>query len=65
MGKSKHTEAQIIVALKQVEAGRTVENVARECGMSRPRSATGRRSLAARMSARRSVCVRWKMRTRV
>jgi transposase InsO family protein len=34
MSKSRHTEAQIITALKQVEAGRTVEDVARECGVS-------------------------------
>jgi len=32
MSRSKHTEAQIIVALKQVEAGRTAEDVAREQG---------------------------------
>jgi hypothetical protein len=31
MNKSKHTEAQIIAALKQVEAGRTAEDVVREC----------------------------------
>jgi hypothetical protein len=31
MSKSRHTEAQIITALKQVEAGRTVDDVAREC----------------------------------
>ena len=30
MSKSKHTEAQMIAALKQVEAGRKVEDVARE-----------------------------------
>ena len=35
MSRSKHTEAQIIAALKQVEAGRTVDDVARECGMSK------------------------------
>jgi putative transposase len=35
MSKSKHSEAQIIAALKQVEAGRTVEDVARECGVSK------------------------------
>jgi putative transposase len=35
MSKSKHTEAQIIGALKQVEAGRTAEGVARECGVSK------------------------------
>jgi hypothetical protein len=29
MRKSKHTEAAIIAALKQVEAGRRVEDVAR------------------------------------
>jgi len=32
IGNSKHTEAQIIAALKQIEAGRTVDDVARECG---------------------------------
>jgi putative transposase len=35
MSKSKHTEAQIIAALKQVEAGRTAEDVAREQGVSK------------------------------
>jgi putative transposase len=35
VSKSKHTEAQIIQALKQVEAGRTVDDVARECGVSK------------------------------
>ena len=34
MGKGRHTEAQIIAALKQVEAGRTIDDVARECGVS-------------------------------
>ena len=35
MSRSKHTEAQMIAALKQVEAGRKVEGVARECGVSK------------------------------
>ncbi len=35
MSKSRHTEAQIIAALKQVEAGRTTEDVAREQGVSK------------------------------
>ena len=35
MGKGKHSEAQIIAALKQVEAGRKVEDVARESGVSK------------------------------
>ncbi len=35
MGKGKHSEAQIIAALKQVEAGRATEDVARECGVSK------------------------------
>jgi len=30
MSKSKHPEAQMIAALKQVEAGRKIEHVARE-----------------------------------
>jgi putative transposase len=35
MSKSKHSEAAIIGALKQVEAGRKVEDVAREQGVSK------------------------------
>jgi putative transposase len=34
MSKKWHTEAQIIAALKQVEGGRRVEDVAREAGVS-------------------------------
>ena len=33
MSRSKHSEAQIIAALKQVEAGRRAEDVARESGV--------------------------------
>ena len=35
MSRSRHTEAQMIAALKQVEAGRAVEDVARELGVSK------------------------------
>jgi putative transposase len=35
MSKSKHSEAQIIGVLKQVEAGRKIEDVAREQGVSK------------------------------
>jgi len=35
MSRGKHTEAQMIGALKQVEAGRKAEDVAREMGVSR------------------------------
>jgi putative transposase len=35
MSKSKHSEAQMIGALKQVERGRKVEDVAREQGVSK------------------------------
>ncbi len=35
MSRGKHTEAQIIAALKQVEAGRTADDVARENGVSK------------------------------
>ena len=35
MSRSRHTEAQIIGALKQLEAGRKVEDVAREVGVSK------------------------------
>ena len=35
MSRSRHTEAQIIGALKQLEAGRKTEDVAREVGVSK------------------------------
>jgi len=35
MSRSRHTEAQMIGALKQMEAGRTAEDVGRELGMSK------------------------------
>ncbi len=35
MSKSKYTEAQIIGALKQLDAGRKAEEVAREMGVSK------------------------------
>ncbi len=35
MSKSKHTEAQMIGALKPLEAGRKAEDVAREMGVSK------------------------------
>ena len=35
MSRGKHTEAQMIGALKQVEAGRRAEDVARELGVSK------------------------------
>jgi len=35
MSKSRHTEGQMIGALKQLEAGRKAEDVAREVGVSK------------------------------
>lgn len=35
MSKSKHTEAEMIGALKQLEAGRRADDVAREVGVSK------------------------------
>ncbi len=35
MSKSKHTEVQMVAALKQMEAGRRAEEVAREVGVSK------------------------------
>ena len=35
MSRGKHTAAEIIAALKQVEAGRKAEDVAREVGVSK------------------------------
>ena len=35
MGRGKHTEAQMVGAIRQVEAGRKAEDVAREVGVSK------------------------------
>ena len=35
MSRGKHTEAQIVAALKQMDAGRKAEDVAREVGVSK------------------------------
>ncbi|HZQ92380.1 MAG TPA: transposase, partial [Terriglobales bacterium] len=35
MSRSKHTEAEMIAALKQMDAGRRAEDVAREVGVSK------------------------------
>jgi len=35
MSRSRHTESQMITALKQLEAGRKAEDVAREFGVSK------------------------------
>jgi len=35
VSRTKHTEAQMIAALKQMEAGRKAEDVAREVGVSK------------------------------
>ena len=35
MSRTRHTEAEIIAVLKQVEAGRKAEDVAREIGVSK------------------------------
>jgi hypothetical protein len=47
MSRSRHTEAQMIGALKQVEAWRAVEDVAREVGFRSTRSMPGKRSMVA------------------
>ena len=47
MSRSKHTEAQLIAAVKQMEAGREAEDVAREVGVSATRSMPVSRSMEA------------------
>ncbi len=49
MSKSMHTEAQMIGALKELEAGRKAEDVAREVGYRSTRSKPGKQSTAAWM----------------
>jgi hypothetical protein len=65
MSKSKHSEAQIIAALKQVEAWWTADDVARECGVFSlsTRSMPGSLGSAAWMPVKHRGCGRWKMRT--
>jgi hypothetical protein len=52
MGKSKHSEAQMIEGLKQVEAGRGAAEVGRQYGSRHTRFMRGKPSTAAWMSAR-------------
>jgi putative transposase len=62
MKKGKHTEEQIIGVLKQVEAGRTVKEVARELGVSEATIYTWKRKyggMEVSEARRRS----WSMRT--
>jgi putative transposase len=54
MKKSKPTEEQIIGVLKQVEAGRTVKELARGLGVSEAQSTPGRASTGGMESARRA-----------
>ena len=63
MSRSKHSEAQIIGALKQVEAGRTVEDVAREVGVSGATIYAWKAKFGGWTRAKHSVCEPWKMRT--
>jgi len=42
MSRTRHTEAQMIGALRQVKAGRAVEDVAREVGVRSTRSTPGK-----------------------
>ena len=57
MGRSRHTEAQIIAALKQVEAGRTVDDVARECGVGQATIYTWKSKFGGMEVSERSSCV--------
>lgn len=47
MSRSKHCEAEIIAAVKQLDAGCNAENVAWEVGISTHTIMSGRRSTAA------------------
>lgn len=46
MSKGKHSEAEMIKALQQMEAGRRAEDIAREVGVSKHTIYRGRRSTA-------------------
>jgi|HubBroStandDraft_1064217.scaffolds.fasta_scaffold2584972_1 hypothetical protein len=63
MGKSGHTEAHITAALKQVEAGPSVDGVTRECGVSQAMIYSRTVKLADWKPARHNGCGGGKMRT--
>jgi len=63
MSRSKHTEAQMIAALKQVEAGRTTDDVARECGVSKHTIYAWKVKFGGMEPARHRSCALWRMRT--
>jgi len=52
MGKSRHSEAQITAALKQLEAGRAAEEVARDCVVSKHTIYGSKPSTAAQTSVK-------------
>jgi putative transposase len=65
MSRSEHTEAQIIAALKQVEAGRTAEDVGRENGVSAATIYAWKAKFGGWRPVKSSACVRWRIRTHV
>jgi len=63
MKKTTFTEEKIIGAVKQMESGRAVKEVARELGVTTRRYTTGRPSTAAWRSATRNACGFRRMKT--
>ena len=64
MKKTRHSEEQIIGALKQVEAGRKVSELARELGVSEATLYTWKSKCGGMGDQRRhAVCANWRMRT--
>ena len=62
MSRAQHSEAEIIAALKQVDAGRKVEDVAREVGVTKhpPRAESN-----VRRHGKRNGHAGWRTRTSV
>ncbi len=63
MSKSKHSAAQIIAALKQVEAGRTVDDMPRECGVSKHTLYAWKSRFGGMDASEARSFGRWKMKT--
>jgi len=63
MSIRKHSEAQIIDALKQMEAGRTAAEVGRELGVSKHTIYAWKAKYGGWRSVKLSGCGSWKTRT--
>jgi hypothetical protein len=63
MAKRKFTKRQILTVVKQLEAGRTAAEMAREVGVSTYTIYSWKASTAGSSRTRRHECITWKTKT--